>query len=192
MKEALSSLTCENNGGPYFPSLPAPLVETQGLRSGRDDVCHVVKSHRLQICKLGLPGMKDLVQSGKARIKFHQWVVSVILCLQQNILNVEKKGNVIMNRSTCQVARDGSGWRGDKEEAGTKSHGFLAAQGVAASNPCGGMTLVFSSPYSMEGTWPPATADHPTQPASYWFIFSNCIKCLYCARNWDDCWELNL
>ena len=92
MKEALSSLTCENNGGPYFPSLPAPPVETQGLRSGRDDVCHVVKSHRLQICKLGLPGMKDLVQSGKARIKFHQWVVSVILCLQQNILNVEKKG----------------------------------------------------------------------------------------------------
>ena len=66
------------------------------------------------------------------------------------------------------------------------------AMGVAASSPRGRMMLVFSSPYSTEGTWPPATADHPTQPASYWFICSNFIKCLYRARNWDDCWELNV
>lgn len=71
MREALSSLTCEH-GGPYFPSLPATPVETQVLRPGKDGVCHVVKSHHLQVCKLRLPGVKDLVQIGKARIKFHQ------------------------------------------------------------------------------------------------------------------------
>ena len=48
-------------------------------------------AHRLQICKLGLPEVKDLVQSGKARIKFHKWAVSVVLHLQQNILIVTLK-----------------------------------------------------------------------------------------------------
>ena len=145
-------------------------------------------AYRLQICKLGLPEVKDLVQSGKARIKFHKWAVSVVLHLQQKVLIVTlKKKRVAQSwTETCVKQQEMAVGEGEmkRREPG--------AMGMAASSPQGRMTLVFSSPYSMEGSWPPATADHPTQPASYWFICSNFIKCLYCARNWDDCWELNV